>query len=116
MPVIRLNTVDLPAPLGPIIATIEPASIEKSSLSTRDQAAETLRDALELQQRHQGDASRVERLARRQRGVLRRAQFGAALAARNQTLGPEEHRHHEDDAVDQEARVRQSRPARRGRA
>jgi hypothetical protein len=29
-----LNAVDLPAPLGPIIATIEPASIVKSSPST----------------------------------------------------------------------------------
>ena len=51
-PLTRLKNVVLPAPFGPMIARNSPGSMVRDTLVDGDQAAETLRCALDLKQGH----------------------------------------------------------------
>ena len=52
VPVITLNSVVLPAPLGPMTARTSPSSTRHGDLVERDQGAVASRHAVELEQRH----------------------------------------------------------------
>src|ERR1700761_3717799 len=101
----RLNAVDLPAPLGPIIATIEPGSIAKSSSLTATSPPKRWVTRSSVSSGTSAHRLGVERLFLTGDGfvALGGVQLGLALAARDQTFGPEQHHHHQDHAVDHEA-------------
>src|SRR6202790_5301616 len=105
MGVTKLKAVDFPAPFGPIIATIDPASIVKLRSFT---ATSPPKRCVTWSSDNSGilvDRLRVEPLfgAGRVRVDLGGVQFRLALAAGGQPRRAEQHHRDHDHAVEQKA-------------
>src|SRR5665213_1641766 len=109
LPVTRLKAVDFPAPFGPIIATIEPASTLKLRSFTATRPPKRCVTWSSSSRATLVDRLGVELLLVRRRVLvdLRGMQLGLALTARDEALRAEEHHRDQDHAVDQKARAAQ---------
>src|SRR5690348_521833 len=98
-----LKKVVLPAPFGPISETIAFFGTVKStsSLATRPPNSLRSRTVSRRAVSGTGDLMVVERLV-----VHALVELGGTSLRRDQALGPEEHRQHEDDAEDPELVLR----------
>ena len=119
VPSIRLKTVVLPEPFGPISAVIEPSGTANEHAVDRAQAAEALLEALDLEQRRGRRRPRRPRAPRAraarcgvepradQAGLAARAPLSASQSPDRRAGSPrqEQHGQREQPAEDEQARV-----------